>query len=444
MWELLLDSEPGRSRQHSSSSESSSNFSRRISISPPRRRRFRSPPPHTDWSNESVFGSFNDSGLSESPSRITDDGREKMAPQWANRRKKRRSSSPKIPDNFQHGNSRRRRSSASSVDFRSNGNIEYDRIRTPKPSEPKLESERSRSNRSDWRIPQVSIPQSIEPGSEHSSDDNFSWDIISDEESINITKERDRTKGSVDWFWICQIDALPGYFETPWQGFTSDSACVGAIVAMLELLQYFTNESTMTFVEKQPQCESWIYQGKSTHPSYAINAMGGIIVSGKYTRTQFGSFGTRIPPLELLRSYQYQVDRAISFDDSAGTLVERLGEIMGLDSWLSFCGRLPEIRDGSNNLLCRMPSLIQKLMTDFEYEFQNLDRTANEGGLQIIKELAELILRELERQNLSDAEQLFTTIAMLRAAKMGLCVVWGPDTAKLRDIFLHDVQVYLV
>lgn len=83
--------------------------------------------------------------------------------------------------------------------------------------------------------------------------------------------------------------------------------------------------------------------------------------------------------------------------------MERLGELMGLDSWLSLCGRLSEICDSRNDLLRHMPSLVQKLMVDFEYMFRKLDRTGTEGGLQDIRDKAQSLADELERRNLSDA-----------------------------------------
>ena len=279
---------------------------------------------------------------------------------------------------------------------------------------------------------------SVEAGSIYSIDD----DSISRGERRE--KQIARNKGSVDWFWICQTDVVPGYVATPWQGLFPQSTCFGAIATMLEVLRYFTDNQTLRYMEKMPHCEQWAYRGRSTHPSYAINAMGGIIILRKYPRVQFGSLATSIPPIELLRSKEHQLSWTPGFGDDSHTVIERLGEIMGLDSWLSFCGRLPEICDGRNNLLRRMPSLVQKLMTDFEYEFQTLDRTASEGGFQIIAETAGMLKRELERHDLSDGEQLFTAVAVLRTAKMALCIAQGPSTAKLRDNLVHDVPVYLV
>ncbi|KIX95225.1 uncharacterized protein Z520_09142 [Fonsecaea multimorphosa CBS 102226] len=252
------------------------------------------------------------------------------------------------------------------------------------------------------------------------------------------------SQGLVDWFWLSQADVLPGYCATPWQGNFSESTCFGAIMTMLVALEYYyADESTLLYVEKQAHCEEWIRQGRSTYPSYAINAMGGVVVSRKYPRVKFECLSAKIPPIELLDSYRYQVNRS-GFEGSSRSVVERLGELMCLDSWLSICGRLPEIYDGGNDLLRSTPALVQKIMTDFDFEFSRLKRTPAEGGLQLIKEMAESIVHTLEKESLSEAEQLFAVVAILRTAKMALCVIYGPGTAQLRDILVNDVQVYLV
>ena len=221
---------------------------------------------------------------------------------------------------------------------------------------------------------------------------------------------------------------------------------------MLTALESFTDASTLTFVEALPHCEAWVHQGRSTHPSYAINAMGGIIVSASYVRVKFESLATPIPPIQLLHYPDVQTSRHRTGSNynlgeprnSERTLVHRLSELMALDSWLSFCGRLPEIYNGRSNLIQIMPGLIQKLMSDFAYEFGNIDRTATEGGWQLMREMADLVLRELDQLLLGEAELLFTLVAVLRAAKMALCVAQGSDTSLLRDILLRDVQVHLV
>lgn len=249
--------------------------------------------------------------------------------------------------------------------------------------------------------------------------------------------------GAIKWLWICQADVLPGYFANPWHSHFSSDTCLGAIVTILEVLEYYTDSSTLTYVDTLPWCEQWLYQGKSTHPSYAVNAMGGIIVPTEYHSVKFENYNAPMPAIQLLRSYHRQIDPS-SYQGANDMVIERLAELMALDSWLSFCGRQPEIYDGRNNLLQSTPMLVQKMMSDFDYEFSSLDRTSADGGHQIVKELAALIAHTLEKEMLSEEEQLFTIVAMLRAAKMALCLLNGPDTLKLRDIFMKDVQVYLV
>ncbi|OAP54261.1 hypothetical protein AYL99_11362 [Fonsecaea erecta] len=260
----------------------------------------------------------------------------------------------------------------------------------------------------------------------------------------NPQPEEKPSPGLVDWFWLSQADVLPGYCATPWQRHFSESTCFGAIMTMLVALEYYyADVSTLRYVEKQAHCEQWIRQGRSTYPSYAINAMGGVVVSRKYPRVKFDCLSTPIPPIELLDSYRYQVTRS-GFEGSSRSVMERLGELMCLDSWLSLCGRLPEIYDGSNDMLRSTPALVQKIMTDFDFVFSRLNRTPAEGGLQIIQEVAESIVHTLEQESLSEVEQLFAVVAILRTAKMALCVIYGPGTAQLRDILVNDVQVYLV
>ncbi|CAO1596950.1 hypothetical protein XANCAGTX0491_000777 [Xanthoria calcicola] len=116
---------------------------------------------------------------------------------------------------------------------------------------------------------------------------------------------------------------------------------------------------------------------------------------------------------------------------------------MGLDTWLSIAGRQSEIIDGPGGLLQTLPTLIQQIMTDFHLEFITLDRTSKDGGSQIIDTISDSLLGYLKEQGLSDAEQLFCLVALLRTTKTALCVARGSDTAKLREVLIHDVEVYL-
>jgi hypothetical protein len=446
----------------------------------------------TNWSNESILGSSHDSWISESPTRISESEEEKVSPREmprAGRRsgQHRNEQNDRIRRNgdSHHESAKLRTSGAEDGKLRSDHPsrergqgfrtssppLSYDWGSTFRRARAKSASSRTTStgygdvNISPFlrsRLRQGSTHSGISlPG--YSQIDEDEWEtaespgrdqqnqhneyLLDDTDPINDEctdmGEESQSKGAVNWLWICQTDVVPGYFATPWQSHFSESACFGGIAVMLEALQNFTDASTLRYVERQPHCEDWVYKGNTTYPSYAINAMGGLIVSGKYKRVKFDAFRTLIPPIELLRSYDDQVNRSV-FGGTTRTTVERLGELMALDSWLSFCGRLPEICNGRKNLLQSTPALVQKIMTDFEYEFMTLDRTATEGGLQIIQETAELVVLALEKEMLSEGEQLFAVVAMLRAAKMALCVVQGPSTVKLRDIILQDVQVYLV
>ena len=247
--------------------------------------------------------------------------------------------------------------------------------------------------------------------------------------------------GEINWLWICQADVIPGFVATPWKNDFPEAICIGAISVLLNVLENFTNSSNCRYVKSQDRCRSWIDTGKSSFPGYAHNANGGVVVSGIYEAVTFACLNGSVPPIELLYSYNYQVDRA--YYQSTLHVKDSLSELVGLDSWLSICSRLPEISDGPSNLLRVLPSLIHRTMTEFNLEFSSLDRTSRDGGLRIIQTIADSLLQSFGDQNLSTAEQLFASVAIIRTVKFGLCVTRGIDTSQLRDILVHDVQVYM-
>ncbi|KAJ9503171.1 hypothetical protein H2202_001325 [Exophiala xenobiotica] len=392
---------------------------------------------NADWSNISLFGSAEDSRRSESSTSMSESEDEHAGSMSRSSNK----SQQQIPVSSDPQSSQDKPPPARWDTTSTNPTISIgDNTRVPSLGQPRRRRASTRSDISslegsddddDWsRWSQMGGPPAL-----------LSVNGAVPDETADSTESLGQ--GMINWFWISQADVLPGYFATPWHNRFSESTCSGAIMTMLVALEDLTENSTLRYVDRQAHCEEWVYQGKSTHPSYAINAMGGVIVSGAYTRVQFHCFTTRIPPIELLRSSEYQLNRA-TLERGSSSVVELLGELMGLDSWLSFCGRLPEIYNGRSNLIRSMPALVQKIMVDFEYEFSNLERTPTEGGLQFIRPLAQLILHTLEKEMLSEGEQLFAIVAVVRAAKMALCIVHGPSTVKLRDILVHDVQVYLV
>ncbi|KAL8987602.1 MAG: hypothetical protein Q9169_008680, partial [Polycauliona sp. 2 TL-2023] len=262
-----------------------------------------------------------------------------------------------------------------------------------------------------------------------------------DTSSITLASSKSNYTGEMKWFWLSQADTVPGYFATPWKELFSATECIGTISIVLKSLETYTNYNNSQYVVSQNQNRKWLQQGKLTYPSYAHNAAGGIVVAGTYQPAFFNSFTSPLPPLELLTSYEHQVDR--NFSSTAQAVIDSTAEIMGFDTWLSISGRQPEIIDGSSGLLRTMPTLIQQIMMDFHLEFTTLDRTSKDGGSRIINTISESLVGYLKEQGLSDAEQLFGLVALLRTVRMGLCIARGTDTGILREVLVNDVQVYL-
>ncbi|KAL8912490.1 MAG: hypothetical protein Q9171_002503 [Xanthocarpia ochracea] len=286
------------------------------------------------------------------------------------------------------------------------------------------------------------VPSSVSTSSSYSmTDTDDSSGSETDTSSTTLSSSKSNYTGEMKWFWICQADVLPGYFATPWKGVFSGAECIGTISVLLKSLQLFTNETNFQYVAVQCHNREWLQLGKTTYPSYAHNAAGGVVVAGTYRATSFQSFKNPIAPLELLNCYEHQVDR--NFSSSAQGIIDSTAELMGLDTWLSISGRQPEIMDGPSHLLRALPTLIQQIETDFSLEFSSVDRTSKDGGSRIINTISDSLLAYLNEENLSDAEQLFCLVALLRTAKMALCVARGTDTAMLRDVLVRDVQVYL-
>ncbi|KAJ6164777.1 hypothetical protein N7470_003449 [Penicillium chermesinum] len=253
---------------------------------------------------------------------------------------------------------------------------------------------------------------------------------------------------------------MPGYLATPWTSRFSTQTCIGAITVILEAIGALTEFSQPTYLDLpcHPRGLDWMSSGLSTFPPYGISANHhhGTVISGAYSTTYFPGFQAPLFQIELLRHYGYQVNRNQHSD--AANLRARLTELMALDSWLSYCGRQPEIcgrgpgqemivpAAGAGDLLYTMPSLVERTMNSFTFEFANLERTSIDGGLQLVQQISNNLLDTLgwRVEGLTPTEKLFALVAMLRAAKMALCIAQGTDTSILRDILLNDVQVHLI
>ncbi|KAI4152782.1 MAG: hypothetical protein LQ341_000647 [Variospora aurantia] len=259
--------------------------------------------------------------------------------------------------------------------------------------------------------------------------------------TATLTSWESNITGQVSWFWVSQADVLPGYFATPWKSMFSEATCLGAISVSLKTIERLTTNSSLRYVASHDECKDWLRLGKTTYPSYAHAANGGIVVAGVYEPVKFEGFDSAVAPLRMLKSYDFQTGR--SYQTNPQAVVECIAELMSLDSWLSICGRTREIIGGPSRLLQSLPTLIQRMMKDFDLEFSRVDRAPSDGGLRIIKTISGSLLQFLQEQDLSKAERLFALVALLRTAKMALGMARGSDTTNLRDVLVHDVQVYM-
>ncbi|KAJ9150095.1 hypothetical protein NKR19_g5407 [Coniochaeta hoffmannii] len=149
----------------------------------------------------------------------------------------------------------------------------------------------------------------------------------------------------------------------------------------------------------------WMNAGKSTYPAYTHNGID-----------------SRLPRA------QCDVER-------------RLLELMRLDAWLSKVGGTHEIRVGTADADARF---VQEVMDSFEPHFMDAEISNVDGGAQFNTELGQTLVEYLEDQKLTRAEALYALVAVLRAVKVGQCVLSGPDTGMLAEIMEKDVQVCLV
>ena len=268
-------------------------------------------------------------------------------------------------------------------------------------------------------------------------------------------RSRERTRAAdlqkVDMFWLCQIDAMAGSWATPWEFHLPISAALdGAVIVILEaLLGFLDVGSSLCYTDSNYDLQysfrrtaDWASQGKITYPAYGHNAQGGVIATGRYKGVHIPCFKSMIPALELLHSYDWQVNGDLR--DQAEDGEEMNVELMRLDAWLSYVGRVPEIADGPHRLLSQAPSFVQLLVEDFELDFQITDRSASDGGLQDIQGLVENVMDLLTDEELTQPEQLYVLVALLRGVKVAQCVLAGSNTKEVQEILFKDVQAHLV
>ena len=251
------------------------------------------------------------------------------------------------------------------------------------------------------------------------------------------------------WIWFSQMDIIPGYWATPWLCFYDADllirSCRGTISVVLEALSGYLDTRNLQFVSKEHELEDflkWALLGQSTWPIYANNARGGVVVQAHYTKVEFSDFASSMAAVKLLYDHRWQTTE---YTLPGSALEEyKTTELMMLDSWLSICGQQPEIRNGRSSLLSKMLSILESVENEFSRAFVRLDRTASEGGLQDIQQEVRDLVEFLALKELSKAEQLFTLVAMLRTAKVAICVAAGPWTYPIKSTLKSDARVWLV
>ncbi|KAL8925825.1 MAG: hypothetical protein Q9208_003322 [Pyrenodesmia sp. 3 TL-2023] len=209
---------------------------------------------------------------------------------------------------------------------------------------------------------------------------------------------------------------------------------MGAISVSLDTVESFTEKSTFWYDANHDECEKWLRLERVTCPSYAHGANGGVVVAGTYELVNLDAFEATLAPLQLSRSHDSQVDWG--FYSGALAIIAGIAGLMSLDSYLSICGHISDITNGPSRLLQGFPTLIQRVMVDFDLEFSNVDRVSRARGSRTIKTISSNLLQFLIEQNLGNVEQLFTLVGLLRTTKMALRVARGPDTTKLHDVLI--------
>ncbi|KAL8666379.1 MAG: hypothetical protein Q9168_007489 [Polycauliona sp. 1 TL-2023] len=245
------------------------------------------------------------------------------------------------------------------------------------------------------------------------------------------------------WKWLSQQDIMPAIWATPWR--QDIEASKGAVSTVLEALSSLLNTEALQYVSGHRDASydgafGYKLQGKSTWPIYAINARDGHCLQEDLPEAEMPGMALKMPAIRLLYNYGWQTEKYTNRGDEES----KVTELMMMDSWLSVCGRRSEITNGDSDLRRNMPQLVQFLFEEFMEDFESLHLSANEGGLQYIRPVAQRLSQRLAAEKLSPAEQLFALVAMLRTAKVALCICMGPNTYIVGDIIKTDIRVWLV
>jgi hypothetical protein len=209
------------------------------------------------------------------------------------------------------------------------------------------------------------------------------------------TKE---TLGEIDWFWLSQMEIIPGFWATSCRSFEylSHQICNGAINIVEEAIVAIAGVKGLSRWAYPPPPASpmngrllgtidWINSGRSTYLVYAFNAKSGVVCDGIFTNIDLPKplFANSINEIELFHSPAPSVLTPHTSSSRSQSDVERhLIELMRLDAWLSKVGGTQEIRGEPSRLLIQMPALVQRVMNQFEPLFMGAELSSLDGGAQ--------------------------------------------------------------
>ncbi|KAI8626646.1 hypothetical protein F5Y19DRAFT_488021 [Xylariaceae sp. FL1651] len=184
---------------------------------------------------------------------------------------------------------------------------------------------------------------------------------------------------------IATADVMSGSWATPWKArLPITSSLDAAVTVILETLLGFLDEGTLC--------------------------------STGFPPLAWGTF-TGVPQTGCCRGKQraQRTDRthaAVHMHENSEHDEKQNVELMRLDAWLSYVGRVPEIVEDPHDLLSQTPAFVHFLMDEFELDFQDIDLSARKGELQDIQGLAANVMDLLTDEELTQPEQLYVLVAL--------------------------------
>lgn len=113
---------------------------------------------------------------------------------------------------------------------------------------------------------------------------------------------------------------------------------------------------------------------------------------------------------------------------------------MAIDVWLHVVSKTVPIHAGRKQILARVPQMVQELFAEYGASFE----TVTLGTRTALDSCARDLVTTLRGMDVSNAEKMYLLVAVLRTAKVGLCIGLGNDSTPLLGIIEKDVQAHLL